>query len=136
MMNSPFLPPDATLGDSTLDAVHGLIFDTLIRTRELPPETFPAAYDELVKGMETDFRREEQLMESFPYPGAAQHRAQHARMLAGMHHAAAALMQGDCTPARRALAALTDWLPIHISTMDRYLLRALREHQQAARTET
>lgn len=130
-MNSTFLPPGAMLGDATLDAMHGLVFDSLARTLALPAEQFPAAYDDVVKGMEADFRREEELMETFECPDAKLHRAQHARMLAGLHHAASALMRGDGLPARHALHALADWLPFHIATLDRHLLRVMREHEQA-----
>lgn len=130
-MQTTSLPADAMLGDPTLDAMHGLIFDNLARTLALPAEQFPAAYDEVVKGMEADFRSEEELMETFQCPDAKLHRAQHARMLAGLHHAASALMRGDGLPARHALHALAEWLPFHIATLDRHLLRVMREHEQA-----
>jgi len=79
-----------------------------------------------VAAIEQDFRREEQLMETFQCPDSHQHLEQHARMQSGLHHAAAALMNGDDGPAREALVALADWLPYHISTEDRHLVSALR----------
>ena len=126
------LPMEAVLGDATFDAAHGLVFAELHETLALPREQFPDAYHKVVAAMEMDFRREEELMETTQCADAAQHRAQHARMLAGLHHAAAALMQGDDAPAYEALNALVDWLPFHIATQDRHLLRAMREQERRA----
>lgn len=133
-MEQRSLPIDAVLGDPALDTAHGQTFALLIKTLELPEEQFPAAFNEVVDGIEIDFRHEEQLMETFQCADAALHRAQHARMLAGLHHAASALMQGDAEPAHRALRALVDWLPFHIVTQDRHLLRSVKEDSHAAPT--
>jgi len=126
-MKNSVLPAVAALDDDLLDAVHGLVFEVLEKTLALSREQFPESYDEVIKKIELDFRSEEQLMEMFQCPDAHLHRAQHARMLAGLHHAGASLLQGDERPARRALAALADWLPFHIATQDRHLVRALRK---------
>ena len=109
-----------------LDALHTHLFDLIGRALPLPPGQFAPVFRELVATVEADFRREEELMETFQCSDAHLHREQHARMQAGLHHAAAALEQGDTLPARQALAALRDWLPIHIETQDRHLLRAAR----------
>lgn len=131
-MEQRSLPADAVLGDPTLDTAHGQTFAALVKTLALPEDQFAAAYADVVDSIEFDFRQEEELMDSFQCPDAALHRAQHARMLAGLHHAASALMQGDAEPARRALRALVDWLPFHIVTQDRHLLRAMRQSRPAA----
>ena len=57
----------------------------------------------------------------------AAHREQHARVLAALHHAAAALAQGDAEPAHRAVWLLAEWLPLHIGTFDRTLADMARE---------
>ncbi|GAB2874756.1 hypothetical protein GCM10027277_49980 [Pseudoduganella ginsengisoli] len=131
-MEQQCLPADMVLGEPTLDTAHGKTFAALVNTLALPEDQFMAAYGDVVDGIETDFRYEEQLMESFQCPDAALHRAQHARMLAGLHHAESALMQGDADPAHRALRALVDWLPFHIVTQDRHLLRMVRQGNGAA----
>lgn len=131
-MEQQSLPIDAVLGDPALDTAHGQTFALLTKTLELPDEQFAAAFGDVVDGIESDFRHEEQLMETFQCSDAALHREQHARMLAGLHHAASALMQGDAEPARRALRALVDWLPFHIVTQDRHLLRSVRNGKRAA----
>jgi hemerythrin len=133
-MNTSSLPVDATLGDAAFDIAHGLIFDTLVQALGLPPEKFARAYGDIVKDVEADFRSEEQLMEACQCPDAALHRAQHGRILSCLHHGASALLQGNALPARRAVSALADWLPWHITTLDRRLLRAAREHELAGQT--
>lgn len=125
-MKPASLPPDAVLGEPSLDTAHGLVFDMLLKTLALPEGRFAVAYTDVVTGIESDFRQEEQLMETFQCPDAALHREQPARMLAGLHHAASALLCGDQLPAHQALNALVEWLPFHIATQDRHLLRAAR----------
>jgi hemerythrin-like metal-binding protein len=124
-MNSP-LTHTAPLDSKQLDAMHDHIFARLHQTGQLDGRAFSAGFHDLVAAIEQDFRREEQLMETFQCPDSHEHREQHARMQSGLHHAAASLMQGDDGPARKALAALADWLPYHISTQDRHLVSALR----------
>lgn len=107
-----------------LEALHNRLFDMIRRALRLPAGDLGPVFRELVATVEEDFRREEEIMEAFDCPNAQLHREQHARMQAGLHHAAAALEQGDPHPARVALAALRDWLPFHIETLDRHLLPA------------
>jgi hemerythrin-like metal-binding protein len=123
---SPVVISSEPLDSKQLDAMHDHIFARLRQTQSLAGEAFSASFTELVAAIEQDFRREEQLMETFQCPDSHQHREQHARMQSGLHHAAATLMHGDDGPAREALSALEDWLPYHISTQDRHLVSALR----------
>lgn len=123
---NPAVTPTAPLDSKQLDAMHDHIFARLHQTQQLNGKAFSASFHDLVAAIEQDFRREEQLMETFQCPDSHQHREQHARMQSGLHHAAAALMHDDDRPAREALAALADWLPYHISTQDRHLVSALR----------
>lgn len=133
-MTPSHLPPAALLNEPLLDAAHERIFAALEQTRQVSQERFPAAYAALVAHIEADFRHEEELMERFQCADAHLHREQHARMLAGLHHAAADLLQGLDGSAQRALDTLADWLPFHIATQDRHLLATLREGgQQPAR---
>ena len=109
-----------------LDALHERLFELIGGTLALPAGQFGPAFRDLVATVEEDFRREEEIMDTFQCADAHLHREQQARVQAGLHHAAAALEQGDHAPAQRALAALRDWLPIHIETLDRHLPRSLR----------
>lgn len=109
---------------AALDQLHDKLLDMAVRVLALPVEEFPSAFAQLVANIELDFRFEERLMDNFECADARLHREQHARMLAGLHHAAAALDHGDPLPAQRALSALREWLPFHIDTQDRHLLRS------------
>jgi hemerythrin-like metal-binding protein len=116
---------ELAVGEPELDAAHRELFTTLQHLAGLAPEQFPAAYDQAVADIESDFRAEESLMEQLAYPSLACHREQHARALSGLHHAAAALAQGNAGPAHHAIALLGDWLHLHITTMDQALALAI-----------
>lgn len=116
--------PDASPHQQDLDRLHAQLAAMIERALALPANQLTLPFRELVATVEADFRSEEQLMDSFECPEHLLHREQHARMQAGLHHAAAALEQGDPLPARQAMAALREWLPFHIATQDRHLLRA------------
>lgn len=109
-----------------LDQLHDHLFAMIQALLVQPAGGFAGAYHALVASIEQDFRHEEQWMDNCQCADAHQHREQHARMLAGLHHAAAALEQGNPAPARQAAEALREWLPFHIATQDQHLLHALR----------
>jgi len=121
------MQPSKPATQGQLDELHEPLFSMIDALLVQPAGSFGAAYHKLVAAMELDFRHEEQWMDSCQYPGAHQHREQHARMQAGLHHAASALEQGDPGPARQAACALREWLPFHIATQDQPLLMALRQ---------
>lgn len=124
-MNSAALTQQS-VDNVQLDAMHQRIFLLMENAKQQAGQAFAPAFLELVSAIEQDFRREEQLMETFQCADTHIHREQHARMQAGLHHAESALMQGNEEPARQALDALGEWLPFHISTQDRHLVSALR----------
>lgn len=119
-------PPPPT-SQAQLDQLHDHLFDMIDALLAQPAASFAAAYHKLVAAIEQDFRHEEQWMDSCQCAGTHQHREQHARMQAGLHHAAAALERGNPAPARQAAVALREWLPFHIATQDQHLLHALRQ---------
>lgn len=108
----------ALTGNRSLDEEHQRLFADLARMTALEGASFAAACSAIIAGIEHDFRREEDLMESIDYPGLAPHREQHARVLGGLHHAEAALLHGDAAPARRCMDLLPKWLELHIATQD------------------
>lgn len=124
-MSLPQPNAEFMLGEPSLDASHRDLFAALARLPALPSPDFSNAFNECVRAIERDFRAEETLMEEFALPMPPAHLEQHARMLAGLHHAAAALDEGDARPARYAIALLGDWLPVHIGTMDKALADAV-----------
>lgn len=108
-----------------LEQLHAQLDAMVLHAQSLPASELAPAFGQLVAAIEADFRGEELLMECFDCADSHQHREQHARMLAGLHHAASALDQGQPLPAQQALADLRQWLPFHIETQDRHLLHAL-----------
>jgi len=116
--------------EQELDQLHGKVLQTLGQVLELSSSDFAPAFTQVVKVIELEFRREEQMMDTFQCPDAHQHREQHARMQAGLHHAAAAMEQGDPQVARRALSDLKEWLPYHEAAKCVRALHWLREHSQ------
>jgi hemerythrin-like metal-binding protein len=112
------------LGNPALDSAHRFLYGALQRLADAPPSKFAAAYYACVAALERDFRREEAMMERMNYEGLRCHREQHARALSGLHHAAAALAQGDPRPARHSIELLDGWLRVHITTLDQALAAA------------
>lgn len=117
---------EISLGIPSLDAAHEALLDKLEKVREVPDADFPAHYASLVARVESDFRKEEELMEQIDFPGIRAHREQHAKLLGGLHHAAAGVMEGDVARGRRAIELLPQWFAFHISTMDTALSFALQ----------
>ena len=119
---------DMALGVPALDDAHEALFDELARLEhlaQLADPTFSAGFRDLIAAVERDFREEEDLMEEIGFPSLATHREQHARVLSGLHHAWAAVDEGDLAQGRQALALLPQWLLFHQATMDLALAAAL-----------
>jgi hemerythrin-like metal-binding protein len=114
------------------DDAHLRIFAELEHARSLQDAALLPAFAQLVTTIECDFHHEDALMEALEYADTHLHREQHARIQAGLHHAESALQQGDGEPARRALTALAEWLPLHFATHDRQLVRDLMRSSRAA----
>ena len=119
---------DMALGIPAIDAAHEALFDAVARLEQLAhlrDPQFSAGFRELIAAVERDFREEEDLMEEIGFPSLANHREQHARVLGGLHHAWAAVDEGDVEQGRHALALLPQWLLFHQATMDLALAAAL-----------
>lgn len=121
------MPPSTSAQRQQLDHLHQQLFELIDAALALPPGEYGAAYHHLVAQLEQDFRQEEQWMDTCQCADAHLHREQHARMQAGLHHAAAELERGEPGPARQALAALREWLPFHIASQDQHLLHAMQQ---------
>lgn len=123
-MEVPHWNEELRLGNPALDTAHRFLYGALQRLADAPPARFAPAYHACVAALERDFRREEMMMEQINFAGLPCHREQHARALAALHHAAAALAEGDPRPARRSIELLGEWLHLHITTLDQALAAA------------
>lgn len=129
--NSEFI-----LGQDSLDIAHRSLFAELTRLASLPQEEFATGFEDTIAAVERDFRAEEALMERLDDDNLAAHREQHARVLSGLHHAAAALAEGDSKVAHQAVFLLGEWLPLHITTMDRALAASVERARCAPQHRT
>jgi hemerythrin len=116
---------EMALGVPAIDEAHEALFQELARLGHLSDQNFSVAFGELIAAVERDFRGEEDLMEQIAFPSLANHREQHARVLSGLHHAWAAVDEGDLEQGRHALSLLPQWLIFHQATMDLALAAAL-----------
>lgn len=131
MSNSLWLP-EMSLGVPSMDASHLALMEKLGQLQDASDADFPAHYASLVARVEKDFREEEEVMEDIDYPGIRGHREQHAMLLGGLHHAAAAVMAGDVALGRKAIELLPQWFSFHIPTMDAALAFALQFRNEEA----
>ncbi|OGB20940.1 MAG: hypothetical protein A3I66_19515 [Burkholderiales bacterium RIFCSPLOWO2_02_FULL_57_36] len=125
-MSNSLWSSETSLGISSLDEPHKALLDKLAQLQSVSDADFSAHYASLVARVENDFREEEELMEQIDFPGLRCHREEHAKLLGGLHHAAAAVMEGDVALGRRAIELLPQWFVFHISTMDTALSFALQ----------
>ena len=116
---------DMALGVPAIDEAHEALFDELARLARLADQQFSTGFRDLIAAVERDFREEEDLMKAIGFPSLANHREQHARVLSGLHHAWAAVDEGDVEQGRHALTLLPQWLLFHQATMDLALAAAL-----------
>ena len=116
---------DMALGVPAIYEAHEALFDELARLARLADQQFSTGFRDLIAAVERDFREEEELMEAIGFPSLANHREQHARVLSGLHHAWAAVDEGDVEQGRHALTLLPQWLLFHQATMDLALAAAL-----------
>jgi hemerythrin-like metal-binding protein len=117
------LPP-LILGVPAVDDAHRALLDELARLARCSDQEFAGCYPALVAAIERDFRAEQALMEDVEVISFRAHVEQHARMLSALHHAASHVQGGELAAGREAVALLKEWLPLHISTMDRALVDA------------
>jgi hemerythrin-like metal-binding protein len=121
---------EMALGIPAIDEAHAALFSAIARLAPLEAPQFSAAFRDLIAAVERDFREEEDLMEEIGFPSLSHHREQHARVLCGLHHAWAAVDEGDLAQGRHALSLLPQWLLFHQGTMDMALAAALELAQQ------
>lgn len=124
---------EMSLGVPGMDQAHKAFLAQLECLANAPDEQFAAAYLELIVTLEQDFREEESLMAKIRYPGLRRHSEQHARVLEGLRHAEADVLQGDMAAGRDVIGFLPRWFLGHLRSMDLSLAVALEmsgEHHQ------
>jgi hemerythrin-like metal-binding protein len=107
-----------------MDDQHGILMDTVNELRlalvhGCGAEKVGEHLDRLIEFTRMHFWSEEQLMEQAGFPGLANHRAGHHRMLAEMLQAAHRLQHGEGIQMRAMLCTLRDGYIEHIEGLDR-----------------
>jgi hemerythrin len=115
-----------------MDDLHKALLDRLAQLDNVSDADFPAHFSSLIAEVESDFREEEELMERIDFPGIRAHREEHAKLLGGLHHAAAGVMEGNVALGRHAMELLPQWFVFHISTMDTALSFAVQLQAEEA----
>lgn len=107
-----------------MDDQHGILMDTVNELRLAlvggsGREQICELLDQLIEFTRMHFFSEEQLMQQTSFPGLADHRAEHHRMLAEMLRAAHRLQHGEEVQIRQMLLALRGGYLEHIGGLDR-----------------
>ena len=107
-----------------MDDQHGILMDTINELRLAlvhggGRERVSEHLDRLIEFTRMHFWSEEKLMEDAGFPGLAEHRAEHHRMLAEMLQSAHCLQHGEGMQTRAMLSALRGGYIEHIEGLDR-----------------
>ena len=107
-----------------MDDQHSILMDTinelrLALMRGSGPEQVSELLDRLIEFTRMHFWSEEQLMEQAGFPGLAEHRAEHHRILAEMLQSVHCLQHGEGQQTRAMLCVLRDGYIEHIEGLDR-----------------
>ena len=116
-----------------MDDQHSILMDTINDLRLAlmhgrGPEEVSEHLDRLIEFTRMHFRSEEQLMEEAGFPGLAEHRAEHHRMLAEMLQATHCLQHGEGLHTRAMLCTLRAGYIEHIEGLDCEYGPWLNEH--------
>ncbi|MGA3083009.1 MAG: bacteriohemerythrin [Terracidiphilus sp.] len=112
-----------TVGVRAMDDQHGILMDTVNELRlalvhGCGREQISELLDRLIEFTRMHFWSEEQLMEQSSFPGLAEHRAQHHKMLAQMLQSAHRVQYGEGVELRPMLCSLRDGYIEHIEGLD------------------
>lgn len=131
-MSQSLWSAETFLGIPSMDELHKALLDELAQLESVNDADFPEHFALLIAHVESDFREEEEVMEQIDFPGIRAHREEHAKLLGGLHHAAAAVMEGNVALGRHAIELLPQWFIFHISTMDTALSFAVQLQAEEA----
>lgn len=112
------------VGVRSMDDQHGILMDTmnelrLAVVRGLGREQVSEVLDRLIEFTRMHFSSEEKLMEQHLFPGWAEHRAEHQRLLAQILQSSHRMQHGERMQMRPLLCFLRESYTGHIESMDR-----------------
>ena len=114
---------DCMVGVKAMDEQHAVLMDTLneIRlalVRGESRERVSEGLNRLIEFTRMHFASEEQLLEQHDFPGAAEHREAHRKLLGQIEDAALRTQHNDELRMKSMLLFLRDWYQTHIEGLD------------------
>ena len=121
------------VGVRAMDDQHGILIDTINELqaellRGCSRETLGAQLNQLLKFTSMHFQGEEQLMEQLGFPGLAEHRAEHQRLLTQIRESSHRVQRSGDVPVCTLLQFLRDWYLEHFEGPDQEYGPWLNEH--------
>lgn len=112
-----------SVGVRAMDDQHGILIDTINELqaellRGCSRETLSTQLNQLLKFTTMHFQGEEQLMEQLGFPGLAEHRAEHQRLLAQIRESSHRVHRNGDVQVRTLLQFLRDWYLEHFEGPD------------------
>jgi len=118
-----------TVAYEPIDKDHEEFIDLLNALDTATNADFPALFQQLYEHTEQHFERENQLMTQSAYPGIADHKAEHQRILGEFKQFKSRVEKGLIVFGRAFVKdRLPQWLALHVTTMDTALVNHLN-HQ-------
>lgn len=118
-----------TVANDAMDKDHEEFIDLLNALDIATNADFPALFEHLYGHTEQHFERENQLMTQSAYPGIADHKAEHQRVLGEFKQFKSRVDKGLIVFGRAFVKdRLPQWLALHVTTMDTALVNHLN-HQ-------
>jgi hemerythrin-like metal-binding protein len=107
-----------------MDDQHGILMDTLNElrlavVRGLDRQEVLETLDRLIQFTRMHFWSEEQLMEKYQFPGLAEHRIEHQRLLSQIQESASKMQHAETMHMRPLLGFLRDGYREHIEGTDK-----------------
>jgi hemerythrin-like metal-binding protein len=107
-----------------MDDQHGILMDTMNELRLAMAhgagrEQLSQILDRLIEFTRMHFWSEEQLMEQHAFPGLAEHRSEHQRLMAQILQSAHRVQHGEDLQMRPMMGFLREWYVGHIEGLDR-----------------
>ncbi|WP_428034946.1 bacteriohemerythrin [Amphritea sp.] len=117
------------LNHADIDRDHQHFSEITSRLKSSENGQFKTLFSELLSHTEKHFKREEQLIEQYNYPGKNEHCGEHNRLLTELRQFNQRVQQGRLTMARAYINERVDeWLHQHIANMDAALVKHLEKH--------
>lgn len=121
-----------TVGHDRIDNDHDDFINLLNKLDAAGNADFQALFQQLYEQTEQHFDRENQLMKQFSYPGEAEHKSEHQRVLGEFKQFKSRVDKGLIAFGRSFVKdRLPQWLGLHVTTMDGALAAHINKQPQA-----